>query len=1073
MSFFISGWAQQRILTGKVVTKANIPLESVSLKFMGTTVGGQTDKNGKFKLNVPGKGKVTLIATHLGYKSQAISITTETDVTITLEDDENKTLDEVVVVNIGYSSVAKTKLAGSISSISEKDLKDFPVGSVAEALAGKLAGVSVTTSEGAPGADIKITVRGGTSLTQDNSPLYIVDGVQLENALSILSPDEIKTIDVLKDVASTSIYGARGANGVVLITTKAGKKGRPTISFNTYAGKRKITSEISVMNPYDFVQYQYELTHLHYNGYELIDTANAFTKKYGAYSDLDIYKSVPMVDWQSRVFGRNAASSSQVLSMSGGGEGTNYYATINNYTENGIMVNSGLKRTLGSFRFENKISNDLKVGLNVRYSQQTINGAGTSSTGSSANNTLKNIVRFQPYNGLINVEDVDASDAYDLSINLSNPLAAALNAVKYNTTKVLFTSGTLTYTIIPKLTFSSVLGYTISDKKVNSFQGLTNFQVASTNSIYANMPFITLSNAGVNTLSNTNTINYRPLSSSSKTLDILIGEETIMNDATSYDQTIRYFPSAVSPDQAFANVQQANPPAGAIQAAPVSNVSGDRLISIFARAMYSLKGKYNFNLAIRRDGSSKFFESHNVGTFPSAQFSWKMSDERFMQKLELKWLGYLKMRMSYGSAGNNRVSGNNLFETQFTNSVTSAGYAVGDASMYSGLYSPYLANKNLKWETIISRNLGFDMELFHGRLSASIDGYINHTNDLLLNSNIPQQTGYTTQFQNVGKTKNEGIELQLNGSVIRKKNFGYNASFNISFNKNTIVELQGGVQKYYVSSGWGTNGEDFLVQVGSPVGQYFGYISDGFYTLDDFDKVRSNPATSKWVLKQGVADASSILAQKVIPGVMKLKKLGDSKTDSIVGPNDRSVLGNNQPLFFGGLNNQFTFKGFDLGVFINFSYGSKTYNANSIEYTSAYKATGNNMLSKVANRWKTFDANGNFMYDWDQIAAANKNAKTYAPTRGNYVLRSDAIEDGSFLRITNVSFGYTLPKKILQRTPFSTFRVYATVNNLYTFTNYTGFDPEASTRNNPLTPGVDYSAYPRNRYYLIGLNVIF
>ena len=1077
MSFFISGWTQVRKLTGTVITKANVPLESVSLKFMGTTVGGQTDKNGKFTLNMPGKGKVTLLVTHIGYKSLTKEITSETEVTLTMQDDENKTLDEVVVVNIGYSSVAKSKLAGSISSISEKDLKDFPVSSVAEALAGKLAGVSVTTSEGSPGADIKITVRGGTSLTQDNSPLYIVDGVQLDNALSILSPDEIKSIDVLKDVASTSIYGARGANGVVLITTKAGKKGRAVISFNTYAGKRKITNEISVMNPYDFVKYQYELNHLHYNGYELIDTSNSFAKKYGAYNDLDIYKSVPMVDWQSRVFGRNAASSSQVLSMSGGGEGTNYYATLNNYKENGIMVNSGLKRTLGSFRFENKITNDLKVGINVRYSQQTINGAGTSNTGSSANNTLKNVVRFQPYNGLINVEDVDASDSYDLSINLSNPLTAALNAIKYNTTKILFTNGTLSYTIIPKLTFSTVLGYTITDKKVNSFQGLTNYQVASTNGgvggQYSNMPFITLSNVSGISVSNTNTINFRPLTSSSKTLDILIGEETIQNDGTNYDQTIKYLPASVTPDQAFANVQQANPPAGGIQAAPISSSSGDRIISFFARGMYSIKGRYNLNFAIRRDGSSKFLPENRWGTFPSAQFSWKLSDERILQKLDLKWLGYLKMRVSYGSAGNNRINGNNLGETTFSNSVTSAGYAVGDASMYTGLFSPILANPKLKWETIVSRNIGFDMELFQGRLSVSIDGYINHTKDLLLNSNIPQQTGYITQYQNVGKTKNEGVELQLSGAVVKRKNFGYNASFNISFNKNTIVELQGDVKSYKVSSGWGTNGEDFLVQVGAPVGQYYGYVSDGFYSLNDFDRTQSNAVTSTWKLKKGVADASSILGQKVIPGVMKLKKLVDSKTDSIVSPNDRTVLGNNQPLFYGGFNNQFSFKGFDMGIFINFSYGSKTYNANSIEYTSAYKATGNNMLSKVVNRWQTFDANGNFMHDWDQIAAANKNAKTYAPTRGNYILRSDAIEDGSFIRITNVSLGYTFPKKTLQKMPFSTLRVYTTINNLYTLTNYTGFDPEASTRNNPLTPGVDYSAYPRNRYFLIGLNVVF
>ena len=1078
LSCFLCAWSQQvRKLTGKVVTKANVPLESVSLKFMGTTVGGQTDKNGKFSLTVPGKGKAVLLATHIGYKTLSTIITNQTDITLIVEEDNTgNSLDEVVVVNIGYSTVAKTKLAGSISSISEKDLKDFPVGTVAEALAGKLAGVSVQATEGAPGADIKITVRGGTSLSQDNSPLYIVDGVQMENALNILSPDEIKAIDVLKDVASTSIYGARGANGVVLITTKAGKKGRSIISFNTYAGQRKVTNEIAVLHPYDFVKYQYELYHLHYNGYYLPDTALTFAKKYGAYNDLDIYKSIPMVDWQNQVFGSSVGSNSQVLSMSGGGEGTTYYATLNNYNETGIMINSGLKRTLGSFRFENKVTSKLKLGLNLRYSQQTISGAGTSDVGSSSNNSLKNIVRFQPYKGLISDDNLDEGATYDAAINLSNPVAAAKNAVKYNTTKVLFTSTNLNYTIMPKLTFNSILGYTVSTNSINQFQGLTTYQVSNTSGTYANMPFIFLSNFTTNSVSNSNTINFKPLVSTDKTLDFLIGQEVVLNDVKNFNQTIKYFPSNTSAEQAFANVQQANPPAGAVQSAPVSDVSGDRIISFFMRGMYSVKGRYNINFSVRRDGSSKFSPNNRWGTFPSAQFSWRMSEEKFMQRLNLKWMDNLKFRASYGTAGNNRVSSNNLFETTFTSSVPNAGYAVNDASNSPGLSSTVLANPDLKWETIVSRNIGLDMELFHGKLTVSLDGYINHTNDLLLNSNIPQQTGYTQQYQNVGKTKNVGAELQLSAVVVRTKNFGYNASFNISSNKNTIEELQGGVKSYTVSSGWISGGDDdFLVEVGKPVGQYYGYKADGFYTLNDFDRTLSNPATSTWVLKQGVANSAERLgATKVIPGEMKLKKLGDVKSDSIVHTTDRTVLGNNQPLFFGGFNSQFTFKGFDLGIFINFSYGSKTYNANSVEFSSAYKATGNNMLAKFANRWKTFDDKGQFMTDWDQIAAANVHAKIYAPTMGHYILTSDAIEDGSFLRISNVSLGYTLPRKWISGAGISNVRIYTTINNLYTFSKYTGFDPEASTRrSNPLTPGVDYPAYPRNRYILVGLNVSF
>jgi TonB-linked SusC/RagA family outer membrane protein len=752
------------------------------------------------------------------------------------------------------------------------------------------------------------------------------------------------------------------------------------------------------------------------------------------------------------------------------------------------MVNSGLKRTLGSFRFDNRINEKLRVGINVRYSQQEIDGSGTSSaTGATSvtgttvvtgNNTLKNAVRFQPYNGLINVETYDPTAIYDNTINLSNPLAAAMNAVKYNFANVLFTSGTLTYTIMPRLTFNSILGYTVTDKKINTFQGLTTTLVASASSAatYANMPFITLSTGGAKSITNSNTINYRPLASPSKTLDFLLGEETVSNNNNAYDQSIKYFPSNVSADYAFASVQQANPPSGAIQAAPTSIVTGDRLLSFFGRAMYSYLGKYNFNVSVRRDGSSRFSSANRWGTFPSAQFSWKMSEEDFIQNLHLKWLGYLKLRTSYGHAGNNRINDNNLFSTTFASSATAAAYATTDASNTPGLFSAYLANPNLKWETIVSRNLGLDVELFGGRLSASIDGYINQTNDLLLYANVPQQTGYIQQYQNVGQTQNAGVELQLSGTVVRSKGFGYTASFNISTNKNKILELQGGVQSYTVTSGWGATGDDYLVQVGSPVGQFYGYVADGFYTLNDFDRSRSSltdPTHATWALKPGVADASAILGQRVMPGVLKLKKLGD-KTDSTIRLTDRTVLGNNQPLFYGGFNNQFTYKGFDLNIFINFSYGSKTYNANSIEYGSAYKAVGNNMLAKYANRWKTFDANGNFMTNWDQIAAANVNAKTYAPTRGNYLLTSNAIEDGSILRITNISFGYSLPRKLLDRSVFSSFRVYATVNNLYTLTKYTGFDPEASTRNvNPLTPGVDYSAYPRSRTVLVGLNIGF
>lgn len=1074
----IASWAQGRTITGKVLGKDAEQLAGATIMIKGATAGAVSDKDGNFKLTVSRQGNVTLSVKSIGYKAKDVQVGANSQmITIEMEQAEAAQLDEVVV-NIGYTSVAKKAVAASVSSITAKDLQDFPVSTAAQALAGKLAGVSVITTEGAPGADIQIVVRGGTSLTQDNAPLYIVDGVPLNNALSIISPTEIQSIDVLKDLASTAIYGARGANGVVLITTKSGKKGRTLVSFDAYAGVRKITNELEVLKPYDFVKYQYELTNLHYNGFAITDSAtlNGFARNYGTYNDLEIYKSFPMWDWQDKVFGRDAASNTQVLTVTGGTDVTTYNFSLNNTREQGIMLNSGLKRTLATFRFDHKISSKLRLALNMRYSRQLVDGAGTSSTGGSSNNKLKYSVRFQPYIGLVNFEEYDPNAIFDNTVNLSNPLTSALTDKRKAYSNNLITSAQVTYNLLRSLTMRSIVGYSLADNKTNSFYGVANYSVSSkfTSSQYASQPYINLNTSNNVNINNSNTLDFNPNVGKNHRLSILLGQEINQNTSNFYDQTIKYFPSAVTADQAFANVQQANPPSGAVQTSPTTDVTGDRLFSFFGRAMYSYKSKYNVNFLMRRDGSSKFADKNRWGTFPSVQVAWRLSEEQFIKKQNWNWLTNLKLRASYGTAGNNRVSNDRLYQTIFTTSASQGGYAATDNSQTSGLYSANLANPNLKWETTISRNVGLDFELFNGRLSASVDGYINRTNDLLLQTNVPQQTGYVTQYQNIGSTQNKGIELQLSGTLAQTKDFTYNSSFNIASNKNSIVALQGGVQSYLVSSGWGQSGEDFIVEVGKPVGQFYGYIVEGFYTLNDFDPALSNPSTGKWVLKPGVTNSSVVLNQGVFPGVMKLKKT-TTTTDSVIRTTDRTVLGTVQPKFYGGWNHQFNYKNFDMSVFLNFSYGNKTYNANTIEFSSSYQANGNNVLAKFEDRWQYFDNSGKLMASWEQIAKANENAKIYAPTRGPYIPNSDAIEDGSFLRISNVTIGYSLPRSILMRTKFiSKLRVYATVNNLYTFTRYTGYDPEANTRrSNPLTPGVDYSAYPRSRYILGGISVVF
>ncbi|TCD12941.1 TonB-dependent receptor [Pedobacter frigidisoli] len=1066
LSFFGSSvaQAQTRQLTGTVKDKADgQPLVGVSVTVKDSKMGASTDANGVYKISIPAKG-ATLTFTYIGYKTKSIGVTDQSKFDVTLEEDAN-TLQEVTV-NIGYGSVRKEALTGSVSSITGKDIDQFPVSTAAQALAGKLAGVSVTTTEGSPGAEVVIKVRGGSSLTGDNSPLYIVDGIQVENALSILSPNEIQSIDVLKDVASTSIYGSRGANGVVIITTKSGKPGKMVISFDAYAGVRQIVNELDVMNPYEFVKYQYEL----YNNNTAQDVKDTFTKRYGTFEDLDIYKNIQNIDWQDKVFGRQAFSNTEVLNLSGGSKKTTYNFSLNNTKEDGIMLNSGFRRTFASTRLDHKFTDKLRAGLNLRYSRQRVDGVGTTSTGSQGTNRLRNAVRFQPYSG--GTEAGDLFDADFLTTGLSNPITLANQELKYDYRNDLISSAYVQYSILKNLTIKSTVGYNRLSRHTNTFNGPVS-NVARNN---AGLPATQLDTVSQKSFINTNTISYKPNLGKDHNLDILVGQEINMVDIDARSTTLKFFPVNISADEAF----NSPAPANTIQDRPTSLISGTRQFSLFSRVSYGFKNKYLATFNFRTDASSLFAAGKQWGYFPSAQFAWRVTEEQFVKDLDLSWLSNFKIRASYGAAGNNRI-GQDLFRTLFYTTATSGGYAAGDNVVVPGLISGtatgnILSNPNITWETNLSKNIGFDIDLFKSKLSLNLDYYDNRTKNLLLNANVPQTTGYATQQQNVGKTQNTGFEVQLNYQAVKTKDFSYNTSFNISFNNNKIVELQNGVNSYVTQSGWVNSLGDFKVEVGQPVGQFYGFISDGRYTVDDFTYVQNTTTGAySYTLKPTVANSRVLLGNREPqPGDMKVRKLSSSNS-MMIGDDDRTVLGTSQPKFTGGFNNQFAYKNFDLTVFVNFSVGSKVYNANKIEFTSQYNVKDNNLLSAMNDRWKNFNDNGVKVTDPNLLTAMNANTTLWTPSVGNYALTSYAIENGSFLRISNVTLGYTLPQTLIKKTGFiSKLRVYGTVNNLYTITGYTGYDPEANTRrSNPLTPGIDYAAYPRSRYILAGINMVF
>ncbi len=973
--------------------------------------------------------------------------------------EKETTIDEVVLV--GYTKVSKKDVTNAVSSVKADAIKDMPSTNAAEAIQGRMAGVQVSLSEGSPGADVDIVIRGGNSITGSNAPLYIVDGVQMDNALSILSPKEIESIEVLKDASSTNIYGARGANGVVLITTKGGrKKAKTSINYNGFLGVRKIQNTIDVLDPYQYVLYQYEL----YNKGGVQTDIDAFKARYGTYDQLGKYKDVKKRDWQDEVFGREAFNFTHNLSITGGSDNSSFSLSLNNVQEDGIMIGSGFKRNMANFKYDYELSKKVSLTLNARYSRQTIFGAGTSSTGSQGNNRLRNAVRYQPFEGgsTVNVDDFDPLFANET--NLVNPILLANSEIKENGRNDLLLNGTLEYRINKDFTFRGVIGYVQRDEFVNQFSGPVTTLARQNN----DQPVVFLSQAQTRRITSTNTLNYKKTFGNHK-LDLLVGQEIVKTDGESLAMNIKWFPKSISAQEAFANIQAASPPSGLVQDAPKAGRVPDRLASFFGRANYIFKNKYILTASMRADGSSVFGPGNQWGYFPAASAAWKIGEEKFLK--DSQTITDLKLRLGYGLSGNNRI-GSFLYDTFFITS-SDYGYAFGTNVTPGATTGNIMANKNVKWETATSKNIGLDFGLFKSKVYGTLDLYQTDTKDLLLLAKIPQTSGYEYQYQNSGSTTNKGIEFSVGSTIINNKNFTWKIDANISSNKNTIKSLgnsaSASANYYYYPSGWQNNLNDFLVQVGKPVGTYWGYVTAGRYEISDFNY---DPATLTYTLKSGIASSAAVAngAKAVQPGDLKLQDLNG---DGVIDTKDMTDLGNAQPKFYGGFNQTFRYKNWDMSLLFNFSVGNKVYNANKIEYSTQYLYRDNNMLAEVANRWRWFDDAGNKVNDPTALAALNANTTGWTPPAGAYFLHSYAIEDGSFLRLNNVTIGYSLSKEFTKQLGLTNFRLYFTMNNVLTITGYSGYDPEANTRRNPLTPGVDYAAYPRSRFILSGVDITF
>lgn len=1043
--------AQTRSVKGKVTDETGEPLSGVTIQVKGSRTTTQTNASGDFTIAVPATGNAELTISYSGYLAQTIAASDNLSVKLVRN---VSAMDDVVVV--GYQTVRRRDLTGSVSSVGAKQLKDVPLSSAAEALTGRLAGVQVTASDGSPGADIVIRVRGGGSITQDNAPIYIVDGIQVENALSIISPQDIASVDVLKDASTTAIYGARGANGVVIITTKSGRAGRTQVTYNGSMGFRKIANTQEVMSPYDFVAWQWE---------RKLVTADTSRFIYGSTWDtLNVYKNIAPINWQEEVFGRSAGFQQHNVSVNGGSQNTSFNLSLTSNKEDGIQLESGFKRNLVNFKLDHRASDKFRVGFTARYIDQTIKGAGTINSGTRQTNRLRHAIQYRPFEipAAPSADDFD-EEYYLRSGFIINPVILTQAEYRRNYTKGINLSGYFSYTIIKGLTFKSTAGVDNTNIKNNLFFS----KITPTARNFASLPVASIASQDNVTVNNSNTLQYTlPVIAQKHNIDLLVGQEYYETRAKSTTIETRYFPADISPEKALGNMGLGSPPTGstAQQPRPISNETPpSRIFSFFGRVNYNYNKKILGSFSMRADRSTKFNYDNGLLIFPSGSLAWRFSQEKFMAGTS-GWLSDAKIRVGFGTAGNNRI-GDLLYQQLY--GVTGE-YALNH-SILPGFAPAALANEDLKWEKTVSRTIGLDLSFFNNRVQLTADYYKNSGKDLLLSVAIPPTTGYTSQLQNVGSTSNRGIELQLNAVVLQKNDLTWNSNFNIAFNKNRVENL-GGLTQQTRNSGWqGSDGaDDYLVKVGSPVGLMYGFVTDGWYKIEDFNY---DPVTATYTLKTGIPNSQNI-SGPVRPGVLKIKDVnGDGQ---ITADGDRTVLGDANPTFTGGWNNQVSYKNFDLSLFVNFVVGNDVYNANKIEWTDG-SFPNLNTLAIMKDRWRNVNDQGVLVTDPTELAKLNANAKIYSPTNANrYFLRSDAIEDGSFLRFNNLTLGYTLPLSVVKKIKASQFRVYATVNNLGVITNYSGYDPEVTARrSDPLTPGVDFAAYPRARTWVFGLNVTF
>lgn len=1009
--------AQNQPVTGVVTSDDGSPIPGAYVMIKGTSTGTATDADGKFTLDAP--ADAILVFSFIGMRSEEVAVSGRTKIDIMMATDITQ-LDAVVVV--GYGTQKKSDLTGSVASVPMSELKNVPVMRADQMLQGRVSGVQITQTNAEPGGNVSIRIRGTNSINSGNEPLFVVDGFPGAGDLNSINPSDIESIDVLKDASATAIYGSRGANGVIIITTKKGKTDQNNVSFEAYTGVQTIRHKYDMMDATEFGKYL--------NDVQTLTNQEKGTTTPLPFTPDQIDALGKGTDWQDALF-RTAPMRNYQLSFNGGTSATRYNLSLNYFDQDGIVINSGFKRGSIRFNLDRKISEKLNFTFTSQLTRSKENRALVNTAGGSAAGVVMDALRISP-----TVPIFDATGKYTLTNapvgyvenQAGNPIAYASQVADNRNVFRGLLNAAFDYEFIKGLKLRVSGGTDLYYGNNDSFipSGLW---VGGAN---------TIGSANRSTENRTSWVNENTL-----TYDREINDKHAINVVAGFSaQQFEIVTTGITSTDFFTNALGAdNIGLGGKPGSPSSGKTVNSLASFFGRINYRLAGKYLFTATMRADGSSRFGPDNKWGYFPSGAFAWRVIEEDFMADVPV--VSDLKLRASYGVTGNQEI-GSYQSQTRYKESTahaTNTDYTSGAVRLL-GLTRVNIPNLDLGWESTESFDIGVDAGFFENRLMLTFDYYDKTTRDLLLQAAVPQTTGYSSILLNAGKVGNKGIEIAVTSVNIEQEKFKWTTSLNFSRNRNKVLDLNGEYQRFVGTSSGSlfTGGlPTSVLRVGEPIGSFYGYQFQGI-----------------WQTKEEIA-ASGITAPAYLPGDPRYANL---KADNLINGDDRTIIGRAQPNFIYGLTNSFTLGRFNLMVLLQGVQGTDVLNLNRYELENGYVNT-NKVRSIIGN-------------SWTGPGTSNTLPKLNSTIRRSTGITSDVVEDASFLRVKTVTLGYTIPVPSSFNKVVRAANIYVTGQNLLTFTDYTGYDPEVNSFGaDNLSLNTDYNAFPTSRTFIVGIKLDF